>query len=311
MSLRGAKASIEKARKGIEEEKRRLEDQNGGEHTQKLEEVQEAKEHAEALKSALHAHSAERSGLQRRRDETQREVNEARPTLAEKQQGVAKAESILQNLSSNQGQRNAGYHPKLESLQKAIQAETRFRDRPVGPVGQHVRLKQSKTEWSSILETTFGQMLSAFVVTNKADQTLLNEIGRRVGCPCTVYIGDGRPLDISNSQPDQQLDTILRVLEIRSDLVRNQLIINNAIEQTVLIKDQDEAFDFINRNPEGRPRNTKACIAFNSTRRGFGIRYSATATSSRADPVKAWDQASRLQTDNEAQKRYIPMVDED
>ena len=284
-------------------EKKRLEDQNGGEHARKLQQVQEAKEHAEALKAEYETYSTGRADLLRRRDQAQHNFEEFRPTVEEKQQAVDNAKKVLQELGRNQGQQNAGYDQKLPTLLRAIQAESRFRDRPVGPIGQHVRLKPSKTEWSSILERVFGQTLSSFVVTNKADQALLNDISRRVGCPCPVMIGHSVSLDISNTQPDPQYDTVLKVLEVKSDLVRNQLIIQHAIEQTVLIGDQDSAFNFINRNPQGRPRNTKSCIAFNIKHPGHGIRYSATATSSKTDPVPAWDRLSRLQTDNESRKR--------
>ena len=308
--MKGAKHGAEKTKKSIEEEKKRLEDQNGGEHARRLEEVQEAREHAEALKTELETHSAAKQGLKAQKDEAVQKAQDTSPNVTEKQQAVQNAEGMLQNLGRNAGQQNGGYDPRLPNLLRAIQAETRFRDRPVGPIGQHVRLKPSKTEWGSILERIFGQTLSAFVVTNKADQTLLNDISRRVKYNCTVFIGDGQPLDISNSQPDAQYDTVLRILDIRSDLVRNQLIINNAIEQTVLIKDQDEAFNFINRNPQGRPRNTKSCLAFHPKHRGYGIRYTASATSARADPIKAWDQTPRLQSDTEAQKRYVMESDQ-
>ncbi|KAI9666478.1 MAG: Structural maintenance of chromosomes protein 6 [Bathelium mastoideum] len=303
-SLRGAKAQIEKFKRDIEKEKQRLEDQNGGEHARKLEKVQEAKEHAEALQRERDAHKTGHAALLRRRDEAQHQYNEALPAVTEKRQAVDKAEKVLQALGRNQGQQNGAYDAKLPALLRAIQAESRFRDRPIGPIGQHVRLKQSKIEWSSILETVFGQTLSSFVVTNKADLALLNNISRQVKCPCPVFIGDSQPLNISNTQPDPEHDTILRILEIQSDLVRNQLIINHAIEQTVLIKDQDQAFDYINRNPQGRARNTKSCIAFNVNRRGHGIRYSKTGTSAKMDPVTPSDRATRLQTDNEAQKRH-------
>ncbi|KAL9096432.1 MAG: hypothetical protein Q9165_001429 [Trypethelium subeluteriae] len=301
--LRTTKLAIDKAEQSIQEEKRRLEDQNGGEHARKLDEIQKAKERAAVLKIEFEAHCAELAGLDRSKGDAEREASEARPAVAQKAQALENAKSILQNLNNNQGHQNGAYHPNTSNLLRAIQAETRFRERPVGPLGQHIRLKPSKTEWSSIIERTLGGNLSAFVVTSKADQGVLDEISKRVRCPCSVFIGDGQPLDISRSQPDPQYDTILRVLEINSDLVRNQLIINNAIEQTVLIKDQTDAYNFMNNNPEGRPRNTKACLAFHPTQRGHGLRYTASATSSKMDPVPAWTQGSRLQTDTEAQKR--------
>lgn len=87
------------------------------------------------------------------------------------------------------------------------------------------------------------------------------------------------------------------------DLVRNQLIINQAIEQTVLIKDQDEAYAYAYGS--GRPpRNAKIIIAMNKHHRGAGIRYSYTRNGAeRSDPVHQWQGKVRMKTDAEAQLR--------
>ncbi|KAI9697857.1 MAG: Structural maintenance of chromosomes protein 6 [Bogoriella megaspora] len=309
-SLRTAKANVEKAKAGIEEEKRRLEDQNGGEHARRLEEVEEAKEQSERLRGNHESHQQQKAGLDQAKDAARRDLAAAEPVAREAENSVKDAERLLQNLQSNQGQQNAGYDPRLPTLLRAIQSETRFRERPVGPIGHFVRLKQSKIHWSSILERTFGGALSAFVVTSNSDERILRDISRRVGCSVNVYIGNGQPLDISNTQPDPQYDTIFRILEISSNLVQNMLIINSAIEQTVLIESQEDALNFMYGSNGARPRNTKACVCFapnpgnDSKKRGEGIRYSNTANATRSDPVLRWEQASRIQIDNEAQIRY-------
>lgn len=65
----------------------------------------------------------------------------------------------------------------LEKLIRAIESEGRFRERPVGPMGRYVELMEP--EWGYILEKQFGSALNAFVVTSKADQSILSELSRR------------------------------------------------------------------------------------------------------------------------------------
>ena len=63
-------------------------------------------------------------------------------------------ESQLSSLQKSKGDQMRGFHPNMPNLLKAINHETRFRQKPVGPLGLHVKLL--KSEWSSIVESTFG-----------------------------------------------------------------------------------------------------------------------------------------------------------
>jgi chromosome segregation ATPase len=100
--------------------------------------------------------------------------------VKEKHEQVARARTTIRELE--QGQRNwVDSYPNpanLPKLLRAIEEERRFRETPVGPMGRHVKLL--KPEWSSILESSFGASLNAFVVTSKADQTILSELMRKM-----------------------------------------------------------------------------------------------------------------------------------
>lgn len=94
-----------------------------------------------------------------------------------KREEVRTAEGRLQDLSKSKGQHLSAFHHKISTLLRAIQSESRFREKPVGPVGNHVRLL--RPEWSSVLERSFGASLNSFIVTSKQDQNLLSELMRR------------------------------------------------------------------------------------------------------------------------------------
>ena len=92
---------------------------------------------------------------------------------------MRQCEEQLNNLKRDQGQQQVGFHPNMPRLLRAIQQEDGFQEKPIGPVGSHVRLLQPS--WSTILEKSFGGMLDSFVVMSKSDQALLSNLMKRVG----------------------------------------------------------------------------------------------------------------------------------
>ena len=63
--------------------------------------------------------------------------------------------------------------PNLLSKIDEADRQGRWKKKPIGPLGQHIRLL--KPDWSSVLETVFGNALNGFLVTNYADKDLLME----------------------------------------------------------------------------------------------------------------------------------------
>ncbi|TKA49882.1 hypothetical protein B0A49_10820, partial [Cryomyces minteri] len=299
-ALRVARTTVEKTNRDIAEEHQRLQAANGGDHIQRLGEIERAKEEAEELKRRFEAHGQELGRLDQDRQNAEQKLRDGRPIVDDRRDAVRKCESLLDSLSRDRGQHLAAYNRNMPNLLRAVNAETRLREKPVGPIGQHVRLLEP--EWSSIIETTFGNTLESFVVTNRQDQHLLRELMGRTQCVYQILIGDRQPIDTSRSEPDENLATIMRVIEIDNDLVRNQLIINQAIEQTVLIPDRNDAFRFMYESG-GRPRNVKVTICHNANKRGAGIRLTIGRGGDASSPVTPWERPPRIKTDIESQIR--------
>ena len=95
----------------------------------------------------------------------------------------------------------------------------------------------------------------------------------------------------------------LTCTQIDNDLVRNQLIINQAIEQTVLIENMDEGYEFI-RGRGPLTQNVKMCFTFadGDTRKGrvFNGTNSGGVNNS---PIAEFTGAMRMQVDQDAQIR--------
>ncbi|OJD37996.1 dna repair protein [Diplodia corticola] len=279
-SLQGNNAIIRKIEEDIQEERRRQEDANGGDHGRRRQEIDEAKAIAQERKAVVEELFNAIPSLEHARDEARTHLEAFRPTLQQKQNDVIQQERHIGEIRRNRGSWNAGFDQGLHALLGAIDNENRFRNKPVGPMGRHIRLL--KPEWSGILEKSAGMQLNAFVVTSKHDEGVLKELMRRVNYPrdpsntTPIVIGNPTPLDTSGKEPDPHLLTWMRALKFDNDLVRNQMIINNLIENTVLIEDFDEAYNFALGSGTGehhpRPRNVKQVYTMAKNKRG-GVRF--------------------------------------
>lgn len=299
VDLKNHKTNQKRLDKEIEEEQHRLNSAEGPEYFQRLQELEDLKRAVADAEQQAKDHLTRRDDLMAKKVEAQTGVDTARSPIADQSDVCERSSNLVARLQTQQGNKFAPFRQGMAPLVKAINEETRWRKKPVGPMGLHVKLK--KQEWSSQIERTFGGVLESFVVTNKQDQTLLSQIMQRFKFSVQIYIGPEQPLDTTGKEPDGELDTILRVLDIDSDMVRNQLIINQAIEQTVLIPDRDRANAFMNNGP--KPHNVRVVVAFGA-RPGSGVRFEHQRSGApKSGPIHPWEGPARMQSDRAEQIR--------
>lgn len=169
--LKRAEANVRKTQADIEEEHRRLEEANGGSHKKRLEEIEAKRADVVAAKNRLQEHESNYGILQRNKEKATAALEFSKGPLATKQNEMDQCEAQLTRLLQDKGQKQGAYKPSMHRLLTAIQNDSGFREKPVGPMGNHVRLL--KPLWSNILEKSFGGALETFIVTNKPDQSLL------------------------------------------------------------------------------------------------------------------------------------------
>lgn len=293
--VKKSKADVAKYETDIADEQQRLAGAEGVEHLARLEKLEELKSAAEDVKREQMNHGTSFADIERRRAGAQQALDAEKPLQSQRKERLQKAEQRLHNVQQNQPRPFAGYRQNMENLARAINRETRWRSKPVGPIGQHIKLL--KMEWSSQIERTFGGVLDSFIVSCKEDQDMLSQLMKRVNCSPNIFIGHGTALDVSGKEPDD-VETILRVLEIDNHAVRSQLIINQAIEQTVLISDRQQAYAYMyETNP--RPRNVKATICHDTHNKRRGIRFEwSRSGAGKTSPVPEWNE-QRMKSDHE------------
>jgi structural maintenance of chromosomes protein 6 len=303
-SLRTGQNKVKGFEAQIEAELKRMEDANGGAQARKVAEIKEAEQAVSDAKEAVARSDDEGPRLEERKLSAEDAFKKADAVLGPKRNDVEAARHRLHELNQNQGDVMGGYDPKMALLIRAVRNEQRFRENPVGPIGLH--LKSRKPIWSHTIETVLGNNLNAFVVTSKYDFSILQGIMDRFKIKgCNIIIGNRQPIDTTGHEPDSQHDTILRVLDIDDDLVRNQLIINNAIDQTILITKRSDGARTMFRGP--RPRNVRSCLTLHDSRRDYGHRLTWSGRNSLEEitPIELNTRRKpRMKSDIESQISY-------
>jgi structural maintenance of chromosomes protein 6 len=122
---------------------------------------------------------------------------------------------------------------------------------------------------------------------------------------CPVAIVNPEPVNYTGHEPDSQYDTILRVLDINNDLVKKQLIISQAIEQSILVVNLQDGMRIMFDG--ARPKNVRQCLCINNQTRGWGHRLAYMNRQSQnreVSPIKPTNRDPRMQTDIESRISY-------
>lgn len=296
--LRGTKKTIAAREEDIRQEEARLAELDGGGAARRLEERDAAQEEVIASQHELREHGEQRRIRIEDVDRAKKLLEDAFDAKKKEDDRVTDLETNIKSLRNNRESQHAAFHQNMKALLRGIQEERGFQERPIGPIGNHVKLL--KPEWSSILERVFGKALAGFIVTSKRDENVLSNIMRRTRCDVPIFIANNLPLDIAPHLPDSRFDTILGALDIDNDLVKKQLIIANQIEQCILIPDLQEASAALFNNSSGPLRNVKRCYSFQARdpSLGFMLSYKNQGRAAQ-DPVKGWVGLPRMKTDVE------------
>ncbi|TVY88228.1 Structural maintenance of chromosomes protein [Lachnellula willkommii] len=303
-NIRAGEKTLRGVEADIAAELKRMEDANGGAQARKVAELKEAEKAVLDARAAVTRSDEDGPRFEEGKNSAQEALDKVDAALGIKRKDVEAARQRLHELNQNKADDMAGYDPKMVYLIKAVRDEQRFRERPIGPIGLHLKLL--KPIWSHIIETVLGANLNAFVVTSKSDFSLLQSILNRFKIKsCNIIIGNRQPINISGHEPDPHLDTILRVLDIDNDLVRNQLIINNGVDQTILICKRSDASQTMFRGP--KPKNVKSCLTLHDKRRDYGHRLTWGGRNQLEEitPIELNTRRKpRMKSDNESQISY-------
>lgn len=177
-SVKSLNLAIEGLKQEIIDENKRLADIAGGDIARRQEEIAQRRAEADEAEEKLNQHQGRFKNLQDAVNDAEQNAKQATIPIQKQKKEIDQAETLLKSLSRDRGQTLSGFSEKMPQLLAAIAREKSFNQRPVGPVGNHVRLK--KPEWSAVIEQSLNNTLNSFIVTSKKDMNILMQIMQRV-----------------------------------------------------------------------------------------------------------------------------------
>lgn len=291
----------------IESERAMIRDGAGHARQQILDKIAECEAKETEIETQLAQAADERPSLEAETRSAAEKAKVSGQSVTRQKQEIRDAENRIRSLRSNN--RDA-LDPKIERLRAAIQRDNGFDRQPLGPIGSYIQLL--KPDWSTILETTCGQLLNSFLVINKRDQQRLAQLMRQHNVQNTgIIIGKPLPSHVRLQEPDESYLTILRAMKIDDDWIRDQLVINQSIEKTILVDTREKGQEIMFSNSHPPPQHVIACLVPHDKKRGEGLRLTTRNGAPSTSPVAAWQQKPRMKSDAESQVLYQQKILED
>ena len=213
--------------------------------------IKTLQEEIEAMNSAIAAKSNEIAELNHEKERFQEQmeicsakISSSRSTLHDLNTGVDRHKSQLLHLSRAQHENQRIYGegvPKLLDHLKQTQVAALFKEKPIGPLGLYVTLKDTK--WKYALEAIIGRFMANFIVFTYEDREVLQSFMKKFGCTNQIilkrhYIGQFR-------EPPAGFLTAYRVCDFGDRNVADVLCILSNFERLLLCNDRKEAMEFL------------------------------------------------------------------
>ncbi|ODQ79032.1 hypothetical protein BABINDRAFT_162101 [Babjeviella inositovora NRRL Y-12698] len=266
---------IAKQERLLKVEQKRIDAINGG----SLEEMQRRLDAAESeLREVTDAGRAAQEQLNEI-DETQSAAVRAKGDAKKKaEEEIGRLKETKRHMLSTQTDPLNAFGPKIHQVMRAIR-DTRFRNKPIGPLGLHVSVKDEYKDFSDIFSTVLTKTLESFLVTNSDDEKTLNAILRRHNMRSGVIVRRDDRFDYLSGMARSHR-TFVDALDFDNEYVKLTMIDLNNIEKFVISKDRDRAKEIL----QGPDRNVMS--VFSLFNHHSGQRSSINDTGAfRIDPV--------------------------
>ncbi|EJW01676.1 hypothetical protein EDEG_00393 [Edhazardia aedis USNM 41457] len=124
----------------------------------------------------------------------------------------------------------------------------KFKGVVIGPIANEIKLREFK--WYKPVSIILHKFLGSIIVHNRDDRLRIIDLMRKHRLNISLFV----PSSISNTQinykTNSRYTTVLNVLEIPNNIVKNQLIILTSLEQIILVENREDAYKILKNNPE-------------------------------------------------------------
>lgn len=241
----------------IEEEERNI----GGGYAEKRAEFTKSKE---ILEQELHkvcdsieqtlasktATNEELENLESQKRDVQNRINNANQIINEHRRAIETIKKADSNFFE-------AFGPSMTNVLREIEfAKSRFKSKPIGPVGSFITLKVP--QWAPIFNQLYGKTLGSFIVSNNEDRQVLLDIFNKNNYRGSVITSQFDRFDYEQNMPDRSKFVVAHdVLEFTNDHVKQVMIDYHRVEGTILSENRLEAEEVM----KNRPVNVSSCLA--------------------------------------------------
>ena len=227
--LRLMKESLNEARNHDKENYELMKQQKEEKIRQVEREIEENKREEEDLRSQIQPLEKELEERARHYGSIEEEVKQMNRTL----DNLKKDQNQLENEKANMLTK---YHPQMPKLLDLI-SRTQFEHEIYGPIGECVKLKETK--WNYATENCIKRnTLASFIVRTERDKYKLMELGRSLKFDVQVYTYSIKYPNKKYQISKQPYVTLESILEIESPIVFNVLVDHVRIDSVGIAKDR-------------------------------------------------------------------------
>ncbi|KAF9804066.1 hypothetical protein IEO21_09462 [Rhodonia placenta] len=235
----------------IAAEKARIEGLTKGkrdETNRKLEKAQLDYAKAESELEALRAEKARKLALMQEIEQQGRAAEAERNNAKER---VVQTQEQLTRCNAREKNKLAPFGNNMDQVLKEIERMNWFGNRPVGPFGLYVNVKDAE-RWAPLMRVQLGGMMSGFAVSDARDRMALDALLKRYGNQnINIVIAEVDLFDYSRGEPPEGIPTVLRTLDVSDEYVLRLLINAMHIEGTLIAPTRREADELLQRVGRG------------------------------------------------------------
>ncbi|KAH7345701.1 P-loop containing nucleoside triphosphate hydrolase protein [Rhizoctonia solani] len=174
-----------------------------------------------------------------------REISASKDKL---QNDINAAQHNIQRLEDSQRNAINKFGSNLHRALADIDQHTWKGQKPLGPLGQFVELKDGR--WAEVMRIYLGTLMASFAVTDARDREPLSRILQKHGNQQpNIIVGEVDLFDYSRGEPPEAVLTPLRILTIKNDWVIRLMINSAFIERTCISRTRAEAQQLLDTVP--------------------------------------------------------------
>jgi chromosome segregation ATPase len=231
-SLKGLNKQIAMYDKQIQEESQRLEADSQAKHEEAQRNLERARIAKDDAQSAIPAIAADLREAKAKTDDIETQGKALEPEIAKLRSDITRCDHTLHEIDRSANNHLVAFGNDIPRVLAMIEKHRWVGDKPIGPLGLHVKVKEPE-KWAEVLRRTLFPVLTAFAVTDARDRdalkkilhgtkkyvtnTILNVVltPRFVSQNVLIIIYEKDLFDYSRGEPDEKYLTALRALNVR------------------------------------------------------------------------------------------------